>query len=47
MNRRALLIKFQSDDFAKIKQAAQERRLPMSAFIRMLVVRQLQGDVDE
>jgi len=48
IQKKAVLIKFTEGDFAKLKQAAQERRLPMSAFIRMLVVRQLEvGGVHE
>jgi len=50
MNKKAILIKFGDEDFSRIKQAAEERRLPMSTFIRMMIVRQLEnngGDLRE
>jgi len=45
--KKALLVKFGEQDFAKLKQMAQERRLPMSAYVRMLVVRQLEAGMHE
>jgi len=44
MNKKAILIKVGDEDFSRIKQAAEERRLPMSTFIRMLVVERLQQE---
>jgi len=44
MKKKAILIKVEDEDFAKIRQASQERRLPMSTFIRMLVVERLQQE---
>jgi len=50
--KKALLVKFAPEDLAKLKQAAQERRLPTASFVRMLVVKQMQleangGDLHE
>ena len=48
--RKALLVKFADEDFARIKQAAQERRIPKATYVRMLIIRQMeleQGGVHE
>jgi len=50
--KKGLLVKFAPEDLAKLKQAAQERRLPTASFVRMLVVKQMQleangGDLHE
>jgi len=48
--KKALLVKFAPEDLEKIKQAAQERRLPLAAYVRMLVIKQMQqanGDTHE
>jgi len=50
--KKALLVKFADEDLAKIKQAAQERRLPTASYVRMLAIKQMQlegsnGDVHE
>jgi len=42
--RRPLLVKFSDEDFTKIRQAAEERRLPLAAYVRMLVIRQMQQE---